>query len=144
MKNFTSILFVFFLVNGLMAQNVIGTWKTIDDETGKPKSLVELSIKDGKLFGKVVKLYREEGEDPDPICDLCEDDRKDMKVLGMEIVRNMEKDNNEWEDGTICDPKNGKVYDCKLWIDEENPNQLNVRGYIAFFYRTQHWERVTN
>lgn len=127
-----------------MAQNVVGTWKTIDDETGKPKSLVELSIKDGKLFGKVIKLYREAGEDPDPICDLCEDDRKDVKVLGMEIVRDMEKDNDEWEDGTICDPKNGKVYDCKLWIDEENPNKLNVRGYIAFFYRTQYWERVSN
>ncbi len=144
MKKITTVLFLFFLVNSLMAQNVVGTWKTIDDETGKPKSLVELSIKDGKLFGKVIKLYREAGEDPDPICDLCEDDRKDVKVLGMEIVRDMEKDNDEWEDGTICDPKNGKVYDCKLWIDEENPNKLNVRGYIAFFYRTQYWERVSN
>jgi uncharacterized protein (DUF2147 family) len=125
-----------------MAQKVTGTWKTIDDETGKPKSLVEISEKDGKLFGTIIKLFREEGEDPDPICDDCEDDRKDQKVIGMEIIRNMVKDGDEWEDGTICDPKNGKVYDCKLWIDEDNPKQLNVRGYIAFFYRTQYWQKV--
>lgn len=144
MKKFTILLFLFFLVNSLIAQNIIGTWKTIDDDTGKPKSLVELSIKEGKLFGKIIKLYREADEDPDPICDLCEDDRKNMKVLGMEIIRDMEKDGNEWEDGTICDPKDGKVYDCKIWIDEDDPNKLNVRGYIAFFFRTQYWERVAN
>lgn len=144
MKIITSLLFLTFLVTSLMAQNVVGTWRTIDDESGKPKSLVELSMRDGKLFGKIVKLYREVGEDPDPICDLCEDDRKDMKVVGMEIVRDMKIDGNEWEDGSICDPKNGKVYDCKLWINEENPDKLNVRGYIAFFFRTQYWERVSN
>jgi len=60
----------------------------------------------------------------------------------MEIIREMEKDDDEWEDGTILDPKNGKVYDCKLWVDEDDPNILNVRGYIAFFFRTQIWKRV--
>ena len=142
MRKISILLFLLSFINGLMAQKITGTWKTIDDETGKPKSLVEISEKDGKLFGTIVKLFREEGEDPDPICDDCEDDRKDQKVIGMEIIRDMVKDDDEWEDGTICDPKNGKVYDCKLWIDEDNPKQLNVRGYIAFFYRTQYWQRV--
>ena len=135
-----AVLFVFSL-SSMNAQSVMGKWKSIDDETGKPKSIVELFEKDGKLYGKIVKLFREEGEDPDPICDDCDDDRKDKKVLGMEIIRNMEKDDDEWEDGTICDPKDGKVYDCKLWVDEDDPNKLNVRGYIAFFYRTQYWVR---
>ncbi len=136
-----AVLFVFSL-SSMNAQSVMGKWKSIDDETGKPKSIVELFEKDGKLYGKIVKLFREEGEDPDPICDDCDDDRKDKKVLGMEIIRNMEKDDDEWEDGTICDPKDGKVYDCKLWVDEDDPNKLNVRGYIAFFYRTQYWIRI--
>ena len=52
-------------------------------------------------------------------------------------------DDNEWDDGTILDPKNGTVYDCKLWLDEDNSNQLKVRGYVAFFFRTQTWMRVS-
>ena len=141
LKAFISIISVL-VITSVSAQGVIGKWKTVDDETGKPKSEVEIFEKDGKLYGKILKLYREEGEDPDPICDLCEDDRKDQKVIGMEIIRDMEKDGSEWDDGTICDPKNGKVYDCKLWVDEDDKNKLNVRGYIAFFFRTQYWIRL--
>jgi uncharacterized protein (DUF2147 family) len=124
------------LIGNVSAQTIFGKWKTIDDETGKPKSIVEIYEKDGKAYGKVIKLFREPGEDQDPICDKCTDDRKDKKVLGMEIVRNMQKDDDEWEDGTILDPKKGTVYDCKMWIED---GELQVRGYIAFFFRTQTW-----
>lgn len=130
----TSLLVVIALtVNG---QDIFGKWKTIDDETGKPKSIVEITEKDGKAYGKILKLFREPGEDPDPICDDCTDHRKDKKVIGMTIVTDMVKDGSEWEDGEILDPKNGKVYDCKMWVEDGN---LKVRGYIAFFYRTQTW-----
>jgi len=144
MAKYLFLLCFYFVVSSYSAQSVLGTWKTIDDDTGKPKSLVEISEKNGMLYGKIIKLFREPGEELDPICDECTDDRKDQKVIGMQIIRDMEKDGDEWEDGTICDPKDGKVYSCKLWIDEENPNILNVRGYIAFFYRTQYWERVSD
>jgi uncharacterized protein (DUF2147 family) len=124
------------LIGNVSAQTIFGKWKTIDDETGKPKSIVEIYEKDGKAYGKVIKLFREPNEDQDPICDKCTDDRKDKKVLGMEIVRNMQKDDDEWEDGTIMDPKKGTVYDCKIWLED---GKLQVRGYIAFFFRTQTW-----
>lgn len=142
MKTILSISILLFNVFLSQAQGLTGKWKTIDDETGKPKSIVEIYEKNGQLFGKVIKLFREPHEVQDPICDECEDDRKGKKVLGMEIVRNMEKDGYEWEDGTICDPKNGKIYDCEMWLDEEDPNKLKVRGYILFLYRTQTWLRV--
>jgi uncharacterized protein (DUF2147 family) len=57
----------------------------------------------------------------------------------MEIIRDLEQDGDEWEDGTIIDPDNGKVYDCKLWVED---GELQVRGYIAFFFRTQVWLKV--
>jgi len=117
-------------------QSIIGKWKTIDDETGKPKSVVEIFEKNGKLFGKIIKLFREPNEDQDPVCDKCEDDRKNKKVIGMEVIRDMVKDGSEWEDGTIMDPKKGTVYDGKLWLENGN---LQVRGYILFLYRTQTW-----
>ncbi len=127
-----SILFV----SNTYAQSIVGKWKTIDDETGKEKSIVEIFMKDGKAYGKIIKLFREPNEDQDPICDLCTDHRKDKKVLGMTIITDMVKDDDEWEDGEILDPKNGKIYDCKLWVED---GKLQVRGYVAFFFRTQTW-----
>lgn len=119
-------------------KTIVGKWKSIDDETGNPKSIILVYEKDGKFYGKIDSLIRKPGEDPDPICDKCPDDdpRKDQKVLGMEIVKDMEKDGDEYKDGTILDPKKGKIYDCKMWIEEGN---LKVRGYILFFFRTQTW-----
>ena len=83
-------------------------------------------------------------EDQHPICSDCEDDRKDKPALGMQIVRNMVQngDDLEWEDGTICDPKNGKIYDCEMWLDEDDSDVLRVRGYIFFLFRTQKWLRA--
>ncbi|MGB0521367.1 MAG: DUF2147 domain-containing protein [Flammeovirgaceae bacterium] len=139
------IAFSLFITVGAWAQSPVGQWKTIDDETGKERSIVEIYEKNGKLYGKIVKLLnRGADEDPDPVCDKCpnKDDRKDQKVIGMEILREMAKDGDEWEDGTILDPEKGKVYDCKLWIDPANKDILKLRGYVAFFFRTQDWHRV--
>jgi len=126
-----------------MAQSVTGKWKTIDDETGKAKSIVEITIKDGKLYGKIIKLFKPKNEDQDPTCNVCPGNRKGKKVIGMTIITALEKDGDEWEaDDAILDPKDGKLYDCKVWLDEDNKDILNVRGYIGFFFRTQTWHRV--
>jgi uncharacterized protein (DUF2147 family) len=126
----------------LNAQDIFGKWKTIDDETGKPKSIVEITKKDGKAYGKILKLFREPDEEQDPLCDDCADYRKDKRIIGMTIITDMEQDDDEWEDGEILDPKNGKIYDCKLWVDDDGT--LKVRGYIAFFFRTQTWLPVND
>lgn len=121
------------------SQSIVGSWKTIDDETGKPRSIVEIYEHKGEYFGKIIKLFREPEEDPDPVCEECEDHRKGQKVIGMEIISDMKfnKGSEEYHKGEILDPENGNIYDCKLWIDEEG--NLKVRGYLLFFYRTQTW-----
>lgn len=123
----------------LAGQSIVGKWKSIDDHTGKPKSIVEIFQKGDLFYGKVVKLFREPGEDPDPICKECEDYRKDKKIIGMEIISEMKYDANddEYVQGEIMDPENGNIYECKLWLDDSG--NLKVRGYVAFFYRTQTW-----
>ncbi|MFZ1687095.1 MAG: DUF2147 domain-containing protein [Flavobacteriales bacterium] len=123
-----------------LSAQVTGRWVTIDDETGKKKSVVEITEVNGTLSGKIIKLFREPSEEQDPVCKECDpkDDRFNKKVIGMEIIRGMKQDGDEWEDGTILDPKNGSVYDCKLWLED---GQLQVRGYVAFFFRTQTWVR---
>ena len=119
--------------------SVIGKWKTVDESTGEEKSIIEIFERNGKIYGKIVKIFTQ--EDPDPICEACPEDdpRYRKKVIGMEIIQNMEKGDNEYSEGSILDPQDGKIYRCKLWIEDEN---LKVRGYWGPFYRTQTWKRV--
>jgi uncharacterized protein (DUF2147 family) len=141
MKKTTIILVVltlFFLQN-LVAQSPIGIWKTIDDETGQPKSYLEIYESGGKLEGKIVKLLQKPA---DSVCEKCPGERKNKPVIGMVIVENMSPKNGLWKGGKILDPEKGKWYSCEFWLKEGDSNQLEVRGYIAFFYRTQTWYRV--
>jgi len=115
---------------------VPGRWTTIDDNTGKPRSIVEITITNGTLSGRIVDLY--DKSKLDKVCDKCPDDRKNNRIVGLEIIRGMKADGDEWADGTILDPETGKVYDSKLWLED---GKLQVRGYVAFFYRTQVWVR---
>ena len=143
---FLSILLsICFIASGFAEEtSITGKWKTIDDKTNEPKSIVKIYEKDGKYFGQIEKLFRKPGEDPDPVCDKCadKDPRKDQPVKGMEIIKDLVKKGDKYSDGTILDPKNGKVYNCKLWIDKDD--NLMVRGYIAFFFRTQTWYKAEN
>jgi uncharacterized protein (DUF2147 family) len=122
----------------IRAQNIAGRWVTIDDNTGKQRSVVEITVKDGVASGRIVEIF--DKTKVDKTCEACTDDRKGKKVLGMDIIRGMTPDDDEWEDGTIMDPDNGKIYDCKLWVEN---GKLQVRGYVAFFFRTQTWIRET-
>ena len=137
---FLNIAILFALSGTLAGQDVAGRWVTMDDVTGKKRSVVEISVVNGKASGTIIQLFRAPSEEQDPVCKECTDDRKGRKVVGLDIIRGMVKQDDEWTDGTILDPQNGKVYDCKLWIEN---GSLKVRGYIAFFYRTQTWIRET-
>lgn len=125
----------------LFAQSVLGKWKTIDDVTGKPKSIVEIYEYQGKTYGRVVKLFREPSEDQDPVCDKCTDYRKDKKIMGMNVITGLTKSGSEWSGGEIMDPKTGKIYKC--YITLESNDKLKVRGYIgvSLVGRTQYWYR---
>jgi uncharacterized protein (DUF2147 family) len=141
MKQFIFIIALFASLTSF-SQSCVGKWITIDDETNKKKSIVELYKVDGKLFGKIIYLFPREGREDDPKCKKCTDDRKDQPLVGLQIVRSLKWDGEEWEGGTIVDPEIGKIYTVKMWLVEGNANLLNVRGYIGPLYRTQKWVRV--
>jgi uncharacterized protein (DUF2147 family) len=130
------------ITNALYAQDIFGEWKTIDDDTGVAKSIVEIYEDNGKVFGKIKKILREDKRDKR--CTKCKGDLKNQKIEGMVILKHLTKDGEEYEDGTVIDPENGKSYDAKIWLNEDDPNTLMVRGYIAFLYRTQKWKRHKN
>jgi uncharacterized protein (DUF2147 family) len=125
------------------AQSPIGEWRTVDDETGEAKSIVEIYEQDGELYGKIVKILP---EGRSSICDICEGEYEGKELVGVVIIEGMERDGDEWEDGTITDPKNGKTYNAKMSLSD--PNTLDVRGFIkvplmgSAIGRTQTWYRV--
>jgi uncharacterized protein (DUF2147 family) len=130
----------FLFVNLVSSQEVFGEWKTIDDNTGLAKSIVEVYEQNGKVFGRIKKILKEEKRDVR--CVYCKGDQKNQKVEGMLILKNLSKDKDKYEGGTVTDPENGKTYDAKMWLNENDPNVLMVRGYLSFLYRTQEWKRI--
>ncbi len=121
----------------------VGTWRTIDDETKEPKSLVRIVEKGGKLYGTIIKLFRKPDEDQDPKCDKCSGGLKDKPIKGMRILQGSTRDDDEWTGGTILDPGNGKTYKCTLKV-VEGGKKMKVRGFIgiSLIGRTQIWHRV--
>jgi uncharacterized protein (DUF2147 family) len=120
----------------------VGTWTQVDDETGKPKSIIEISTApDGALQGVVKEvLFSEQGKNP--VCKECEGERHNQPVTGMTIMWGVKKDGDEWNGGQILDPKNGKTYKVKLKL-VEGGNKLDVHGYVGFSLlgRSQVWVR---
>ena len=122
-------------------QTVFGTWKTIDDRTGNPKAIIEIYEKDSKMFGKVIDIV-EPGKE-NFLCKKCDGDLKDKPVIGMQIIDAAEhQGDGVYKGDTLFDPQQAMTFRCKIWLDPENSNQLKVRGYLAFIYRTQTWVRV--
>ncbi len=122
------------------AQDIFGKWKTIDDETGEAKSIVEIYRDNGKVYGKIVEILNPVNKNA--LCEKCEGEEKNKPVLGLVLIKDMEKEGEYYKQGTIFDPERGKKYKCRLGL--KDANILEVRGYISFLYATQYWKRVVN
>ncbi len=130
---------------GLYADNLspMGKWKTIDDETGEAKSIINIWEEDGRIYGTIESLFLEPDEDPNPLADKCKGDLYNQPIIGMTILNDLKKDGKEWNGGTILDPNNGKTYKCKIEVVEDGA-KLKVRGFIgvSLLGRTQYWHRI--
>ncbi|MCG2792997.1 MAG: DUF2147 domain-containing protein [Weeksellaceae bacterium] len=127
------------LISVLSFAQIEGKWKTVDDETGKAKSIVEIWKKsDGKYYGKINQLL---DKPENANCVACKDDRKNKPLIGLEIIRGLKKEGDEFTGGTITDPKKGKTYKCTI---TRSGDKLNVRGYlgISLLGRDQTWSKV--
>ena len=116
-----------------------GIWITKDDVTGREKSEVLIYKDNGKLYGKIINLLLP--EDKGKLCTKCKGEYKNKPIEGMVILNDLILEDGIWEDGTIIDPKSGKIYDCYLSLEKQNT--LKVRGYLGFSLlgRTQIWKR---
>lgn len=125
------------------AQNTpVGKWRTIDDKTGKVKSIVEVyDAGNGTIDGKVIELINSD-KGPNAVCDACKGANHNKPITGMVIAWGLKQQGGTWDDGKILDPKNGKVYSARM-TPIDGGKKLEVRGYMGFSLlgRTQTWIR---
>ncbi len=134
---------LFLLVLGstqIYSQTVIGRWKTIDDKTKEAKSIVEVYESNGKIFGKITEIF--DAAKRNRKCDKCTGAESNKPVLGMVIIKGLEKDDAEYSGGKILDPETGNLYKCIIKL--VGKDKLEVRGYMGFAIigRSQTWIRV--
>jgi uncharacterized protein (DUF2147 family) len=120
----------------------VGKWRTVDDRTGKVRSVVAIWEEEGRLYGKIERLIDPDLSHLNPQCIHCAGDLKNKPVVGLRILWDLKKEGEQWSGGKVLDPENGKSYRCIIAM-EESGKVLKVRGFIGFslFGRTQYWLR---
>ena len=126
----------------------VGTWKQVDDHSGKVTSILKITKKHDKLEAKVIKVVyltpKQIARDgKNPRCTQCKDVRHNKPIQGMTVMWGVSKKSSTvWSGGHILDPNNGSTYRVKLTL-KDHGQKLDVRGYIGFplLGRTQTWTR---
>lgn len=125
------------------ADKIVGIWWN-DEKTTK----IQVEKKDGKYIGTIVYMIPEKYENGEPPKD---DENPDpalrtRSIVGLQILKgfiyNPKKE--EWQEGTIYDPKSGNTYDCYAWM--ESDDLLKLKGYIGgirWLGRSSEWYRTT-
>ncbi len=119
----------------------VGRWKTVDDATGKAKSIVAIREEGGKLYGMIERLF--DPPVPRPTCYLCKGAVKDRPLVGLQILWGFKQDGNQWSGGQVLDPESGRIYHASLAL-EDGGKKLRLHGYIGIplLGRTEHWLRA--
>lgn len=116
----------------------LGEWITIDDETGKQKSVVKIYQADnGLYYGQIVHLFGNSKS----LCVECSGEDYNQPILGLIIVRDMQSKNGELRGGKVLDPNNGKFYYGKMYLKD---GKLILRGSLdkaGLLGRSQTWIR---
>ena len=144
-KNVLMGVFASFMFSGsLFAADLTGTWQSIDDKTGSPKALIEITkAENGTFTGKIVKVTPRAGYTPKTICVDCPAPYTNKPLVGLEIIKGLQHvDNNNYANGRILDPLAGKMYSLKGRL-AANGKRLTLRGYVGIsaIGRTQTWIR---
>jgi len=119
-----------------------GLWNTISDTDGRPTAIVEIREVPGEGYVGIVRGLLVAAGPEDSVCGKCSGERRGQRIVGMEILRHMRPDGDEWSGGEILDPENGKTYRAKMRLTDGGKT-LVVRGYIglSLFGRSQTWVR---
>jgi hypothetical protein len=106
-----------------------GLWQKIDKDTNKPVSWFLFVDRGGVFEGHIAKMFMQPGENPNPVCTHCTDDRKGAPVLGIPFVRGMKRVGLKYDGGTVLDPRNGTIWNADMTLNPAEQT-LTLRGYV--------------
>lgn len=125
------------------ADDISGIWWNAE-KTSK----IKVELKGGKYIGTVVYIIPEkyvngepEKDDQNPDATLRNRSRLNLQILSGLVYNSGDK---EWAGGMIYDPKNGKTYECYVWL--EGKETLQLKGFVAgirMLGRKSAWTRTT-
>ena len=127
------------------SDDILGFWKQIDDKTQLPETLVYIYNYQGKLYGRMIISYEDNGAVKDTILVQkfkAEKLAGDPPYCGLDYVYQLEVKGKEYRGG-IMDPRSGDDYTCVIKRDGE---KLIVRGQLkglGLFGRNQTWVRAS-
>ena len=127
-----------------LAQDLSGTWQQIDDKTGSPKAVIQISKEsNGTYTGQIVKITPRPGYTPREICNKCPAPYTNKPILGMDVLKGLKHaEGSNYNKGKIIDPLTGNIYSMKAKLSN-NGKRLTLRGYVGVsaLGRSQTWIR---
>ncbi len=130
--------------------DVLGYWRTIDDQTGFAKAIVHIQkAKDGTYLGTVAETVERPDYKPAEFCQDCPAPFTNRRIVDMPLVWNIRPDPSKelhYIGGYAIDPLSGKIYAGEFRLSTDG-RRLSMRGKVigaGFLNRTQTWMRESN